>query len=41
VLAGFRQTQLAEWRTDRVNEVMLEREGYLSEEAKKSINGGG
>ncbi|MDL5513749.1 gliding motility lipoprotein GldJ [Arenibacter sp. M-2] len=33
-------TQFAEWRTDRVNEVMLEREGYLSEEAKyKVING--
>ncbi len=27
-------TQFAEWRTDRVNEVMLEREGYLSKEAK-------
>lgn len=27
-------TQFAEWRTDRVNEVMLEREGYLSEDAK-------
>ncbi|MBU2903420.1 MULTISPECIES: gliding motility lipoprotein GldJ [Arenibacter] len=33
-------TQFAEWRTDRVNEVMLEREGYLSDEAKyKVING--
>jgi len=33
-------TQFAEWRTDRVNEVMLEREGYISEEAKyKVING--
>ncbi|MDX1768142.1 gliding motility lipoprotein GldJ [Arenibacter troitsensis] len=33
-------TQFAEWRTDRVNEVMLEREGYLSEDAKyKVING--
>lgn len=27
-------TQFAKWRTDRVNEVMLEREGYLSEDAK-------
>lgn len=27
-------TQFAEWRTDRVNEVMLEREGYLSKDAK-------
>jgi gliding motility-associated lipoprotein GldJ len=27
-------TQYAKWRTDRVNEVMLEREGYLSKEAK-------
>jgi len=27
-------TQFAEWRTDRVNEVLLEKEGYLSSEAK-------
>lgn len=27
-------TQFAEWRTDRVNEIMLEREGYLSKDAK-------
>ncbi|EAR00881.1 gliding motility lipoprotein GldJ [Maribacter sp. HTCC2170] len=27
-------TQFAEWRTDRVNEVMLEREGYLAQDAK-------
>ena len=27
-------TQYAEWRTDRVNEVMLEREGYLAKDAK-------
>ncbi|HET8736650.1 MAG TPA: gliding motility lipoprotein GldJ [Pricia sp.] len=27
-------TQFAEWRTDRVNEIMLEREGYLAEDAK-------
>ena len=27
-------TQFAEWRTDRVNEITLEREGYLSEDAK-------
>ncbi|MEH6678909.1 MAG: gliding motility lipoprotein GldJ [Sediminicola sp.] len=27
-------TQFAEWRTDRVNEVMLEREGYLADDAK-------
>lgn len=26
--------QFAEWRTDRVNEVMLEREGYLAKDAK-------
>src|SRR5690554_1245196 len=33
-------TQYAEWRTDRVNELMLEREGYLSEDAKyKVVNG--
>lgn len=33
-------TQYAEWRTDRVNEVMLEREGYLAEDAKyKVLNG--
>tara|TARA_R110002050_G_scaffold286468_3_gene436922 strand:+ start:3359 stop:5017 length:1659 start_codon:yes stop_codon:yes gene_type:complete len=32
--------QFAEWRTDRVNEIMLEREGYLSSEAKyKALNG--
>ena len=32
-------TQFAEWRTDRVNEIMLEREGYLSPEAKyKALN---
>jgi gliding motility-associated lipoprotein GldJ len=32
--------QFAEWRTDRVNEIMLEREGYLSEDAKyKVLNG--
>lgn len=35
-------TQFAEWRTDRVNEVMLEREGYLAEEAKyKALDGKG
>lgn len=27
-------TQFAEWRTDRVNEAMLEKEGYLSSDAK-------
>ena len=27
-------TQFSEWRTDRVNEVMLEREGFLSSDAK-------
>ncbi len=27
-------TQFAEWRTDRVNEIMLEREGYLAKDAK-------
>ncbi len=27
-------TQFAKWRTDRVNEVMLEREGYLAKDAK-------
>ncbi|MEE9363172.1 MAG: gliding motility lipoprotein GldJ [Cellulophaga sp.] len=32
--------QYLEWRTDRVNEVMLEREGYLSEDAKyKALSG--
>ncbi len=35
-------TQFAEWRTDRVNEVMLEREGYLAQEAKyKALDGEG
>ncbi|MCM4151892.1 gliding motility lipoprotein GldJ [Arenibacter sp. N53] len=39
-VSWIQATQFAEWRTDRVNEVMLEREGYLSEEAKyKVING--
>ena len=33
-------TQFAEWRTDRVNEVMLEREGYLSEDAKYQASSG-
>ncbi len=33
-------TQFAEWRTDRVNELMLEKEGYLSKDAKyKALNG--
>ncbi|ADY29890.1 MULTISPECIES: gliding motility lipoprotein GldJ [Cellulophaga] len=33
-------TQFAEWRTDRVNELMLEKEGYLNKEAKyKALNG--
>ncbi|QCW98918.1 gliding motility lipoprotein GldJ [Aggregatimonas sangjinii] len=27
-------TQFAEWRTDRVNEVLLEKEGYLAKDAK-------
>ena len=30
-------TQFAAWRTDRVNEVMLEREGYLSKDAKYKV----
>lgn len=35
-------TQFAKWRTDRVNEVMLEREGYLAEDAKyKALSGEG
>ncbi|MCK0144565.1 gliding motility lipoprotein GldJ [Arenibacter sp. F26102] len=39
-VSWIQATQFAEWRTDRVNEVMLEREGYLSKEAKyKVING--
>ena len=33
-------TQFAEWRTDRVNEVMLEREGYLSKDAKYQASSG-
>jgi len=33
-------TQFAEWRTDRVNEVMLEREGYLSKDAKYQASTG-
>ncbi len=33
-------TQFAEWRTDRVNESMLEREGFLAKDAKyKAMNG--
>lgn len=33
-------TQFAEWRTDRVNEAMLEREGYLAEDVKyRAMNG--
>ncbi len=32
--------QFTEWRTDRVNEMMLEREGYLSKDAKyKAVTG--
>ena len=32
--------QFAEWRTDRVNEAMLEREGFLAEEVKyRAMNG--
>ncbi len=32
--------QFAEWRTDRVNEAMLEREGYLAEDVKyRAMNG--
>ncbi|WP_435313226.1 gliding motility lipoprotein GldJ [Cellulophaga fucicola] len=35
-------TQFAEWRTDRVNELMLEKEGFLNDEAKyKALNGEG
>ncbi|MCL5245005.1 gliding motility lipoprotein GldJ [Cellulophaga sp. 20_2_10] len=35
-------TQFAEWRTDRVNELMLEKEGFLNNEAKyKALNGEG
>ncbi|MCM4168454.1 Hercynine oxygenase [Arenibacter antarcticus] len=33
-------TQFALWRTDRVNEVMLEREGYLSKDAKYKVISG-
>ena len=33
-------TQFAEWRTDRVNEVMLEREGYLAKDAKYKATSG-
>ena len=32
--------QFAEWRTDRVNEAMLEREGYLAEDVKYRAMGG-
>ena len=33
-------SQYAEWRTDRVNEAMLEREGYLADDTKyKVLNG--
>ncbi|MEM1258014.1 MAG: gliding motility lipoprotein GldJ [Bacteroidota bacterium] len=30
-------TQYAEWRTDRVNEAMLEKEGYLAQDAKYKV----
>ncbi|MGB6152813.1 MAG: gliding motility lipoprotein GldJ [Pricia sp.] len=33
-------TQFAEWRTDRVNEIMLEREGYLAKDAKYQASTG-
>lgn len=33
-------TQFAAWRTDRVNEVMLEREGFLSKDAKYKVISG-
>ncbi|KPM32582.1 Gliding motility-associated lipoprotein GldJ [Croceitalea dokdonensis DOKDO 023] len=33
-------TQYAEWRTDRVNEAMLEREGYLAQDAKYQVLSG-
>jgi gliding motility-associated lipoprotein GldJ len=32
--------QFSEWRTDRVNEAMLEREGYLAQDAKYQALGG-
>ena len=39
-ISWIQATQFAEWRTDRVNEVMLEREGYLSQDAKyKALSG--
>ncbi|MDX1364240.1 gliding motility lipoprotein GldJ [Arenibacter latericius] len=33
-------TQFAAWRTDRVNEIMLEREGFLSKDAKYKVVSG-
>ncbi len=39
-VSWIQATQFAEWRTDRVNEVMLEREGYLSKDAKYQASSG-
>ena len=39
-VSWLQATQYAKWRTDRVNELILEREGFLSSEAKfSSVNG--
>jgi len=39
-VSWIQATQFAEWRTDRVNEVMLEKEGYLSKDAKYQASSG-
>ena len=39
-VSWLQASQYAEWRTNRVNEAILEREGFLSEEAKYAAMGG-
>ncbi len=39
-VSWIQATQYAKWRTDRVNEAILEREGFLSKEAKFSPQNG-
>ncbi|VAW10281.1 GldJ [hydrothermal vent metagenome] len=39
-VSWIQATQFAEWRTDRVNEVMLEKEGYLSKDSKYQATSG-
>ncbi len=39
-VSWIQATQFAEWRTDRVNEVMLEKEGFLSKDARYQASSG-